>query len=548
MQNVLRTWSALSLGRRIVLVAATLGMIASVLLLSRLATAPRMALLYSGLESSAAGDVVAALEQQGVAYEVRGGSIMVDASRRDELRLTLASEGLPANGAVGYELLDGLSGFGTTSQMFDAAYWRAKEGELARTIMSSPAVRSARVHLSVPSSQVFRQSAPPTASIFVTPTNGALGEEQARALRFLVASAVSGLQPDAVSVIDGMTGVTLTPEGQQPAAVGDAKRADALRQSVQRLLEARVGPGNAVVEVSLESETERESIVERRVDPESRVAISSETQEVSATSRGQNGGAVTVASNLPDGEAQGGGESSSQNSESREIVNFEVSETQREILREPGAIRRLTVAVMVDGTRRIDDSGAEVFEPRSEEELNDLRDLVASAVGLDEARGDEITIKSLEFEPVSFDGTEAASAAVGGLDMTALAQALILGAVALALGLFVVRPALTARAGNATPALPPSGAGSVGLPAPVADEEVPGPALDGEIDLGDFPGPQMNVVGDFDLGDGVPGLPDLSRSGGADDPVARLKQLIAERQDETLEVLRSWMETEREKT
>ena len=126
LQNLMDTWNGLDARRKLVVLVATLAVFAAVLVLSRMATAPGMTLLYAGLEPSAAGEVVTSLDQRGVAYEIRGGAIYVDSARRDELRMTLASEGLPANGGQGYEILDGLSGFGTTSQMFDAAYWPAR--------------------------------------------------------------------------------------------------------------------------------------------------------------------------------------------------------------------------------------------------------------------------------------------------------------------------------------------------------------------------------------------------------------------------------------
>lgn len=126
LQNVIATWSALNLRRRIIIIGATMAMFIAVLALSRMAGRADMALLYAGLESAAAGEVVATLEQRGVVHEVRGDSIFVDTAQRDSLRMALASEGLPTAGGGGYELLDTLSGFGTTSQMFDAAYWRAK--------------------------------------------------------------------------------------------------------------------------------------------------------------------------------------------------------------------------------------------------------------------------------------------------------------------------------------------------------------------------------------------------------------------------------------
>ena len=155
MQQIATVFERMDNRRRIVLGLAVLAVLVSLWTLFRMATAPTMTLLYAGLEPGAAGEVVRSLEQRGVAYDVRGGSVFVDSTQRDELRLTLASEGLPANGGKGYELLDALNGFGTTSQMFDAAYWRAKEGELARTIVASRHITQARVHIANADSSPF---------------------------------------------------------------------------------------------------------------------------------------------------------------------------------------------------------------------------------------------------------------------------------------------------------------------------------------------------------------------------------------------------------
>ena len=230
--------------------------------------------------------------------------------------MTLASEGLPANNNRGYELLDSLSGFGTTSQMFDAAYWRAKEGELARTIVGSPHISSARVHIANTGSNPFQRSLQPTASVAITTIGGPLPASNARALKFLVASAVAGLSPEDVAVIDGVGGLISSGE-ETPQAAGGDDRAAQMRERVQRLLEARVGYGNAVVELSLETVTETESISEKIFDPASRIAISTDTEERTTNSKDTGGGDVTVASNLPDGDAAGGESSSSQNSETR---------------------------------------------------------------------------------------------------------------------------------------------------------------------------------------------------------------------------------------
>lgn len=543
MQNAIGTWQGLDLRRRVMVLAALAALFLVLLMMSRMALQPRMSLLYAGLEPTAASDVITALDQRGIAYEVRGDAIYAAASARDQLRIALAGEGLPANGAAGYELLDGLSGFGTTSQMFDAAYWRAKEGELARTISASPQVRSARVHIANPASQPFRRDAAPTASVFVTPAGASLSSQQAQALKYLVASAVSRLLPEDVSVIDSASGTVI--DGRQPSDFGaaEAERAVRLQHSVERLLEARVGPGRALVEVQIEPQLDRETILERRLDPEGRVPISTEVQESSSSSQGSSGGDVTVASDLPDGDAgAGAGEQSSQNTETRERTNFEVSETSREVLREPGGIKRLTVAVLVDGSIEIQPDGSETWVPRSEEELTDMRELVAAAVGYDEARGDEITIKSLAFEP----STEAPSgtAAIEGLpiDPMQLAQLGVLAIVALALGFGVVRPVLSNASGKTAALSAPDGI------QPIETPSLPSDALSGEIAELAFNGPQMNTVGDFDMdfGDGPSDLPALP--GAAPDPVSRLKGLIEERQEETMEVLRGWMAEGKERT
>ncbi len=534
MDSLRSAWFALDSRRRVIVVLATVAVFAAVLGLARMGGVPTPALLYAGLDAQSAGGVIAALDQRGVVYEVRGDAIYVPATDRDALRLSLAGEGLPAGGAQGYELLDSLSGFGTTAQMFDAAYWRAKEGELARTILAVPGVQSARVHISTPTNRPFQREQATTAAVSVAMGAGMLSAEQAQALRFLVASSVSGLAPENVTIIDAAGGL-IPAEGSD---AGSASRAEELRERAANLLQARVGFGNAVVEVSVETVTDTESIVERRIDPESRTAVATEVEERSATAQDQGQGAVTVASNLPDGDAaEGGSGSQSQDSETRTTTNYDLSETSRELLRGPGAIRRMTVAVLVNDIATTAEDGTVTVAPRSEEELAALRDLVASAVGLDEARGDVITIRSMPFEPLAVLGTEAGAAATGfPLDMMQLIRLAVLAAVALILGLFVVRPILSS--GSRTPqaelaALPaPDQSGGAGdtmvLPQMATMDGAP-PMLGG----GDGPGFFM-AGGDFDPG-AVAEAEEV-------DPVTRLRRLISERQDETLQILQNWIE------
>jgi flagellar M-ring protein FliF len=538
LQQIGNIWNNLEPRKRIIVALASIAVFSAVLMLARMASTPTMSLLYSGLESGPAGEVVAALEQRGVTYEVRGGAILVDASQRDTLRMTLAGEGLPANSSKGYELLDGLSGFGTTSQMFDAAYWRAKEGELARTIVSHPAISSARVHIANSGSNPFQRNMRPSASVMINSTSGEISNKQARALKYLVASAISGMSPDDVTIVDSNGGLIGGAEESTSNVPND--RAETMRQRIERLLEARVGRGNAVVEVSVDTVTKSESVRERRIDPQSRVAISTESEERSdkATDQGSD---VTVASNLPDGDAAGE-TSSSQSSETRERVNYEVSETEREVTVAPGAIKRLTVAVLVNGITATNDSGETSFQPRSNDELASLQELVASAIGFDESRGDVITIKTMEFQPVKPLGTEAESSLLEQFpfDLMSMIQTAVLGVVAIILGLFVVRPLL------AKPPTPLQANNSALPDIRLAEGPSNLEALTGEIDDGTVNPSEMSFIPEQpqNLGFDTPGLPALSTA--EENPVERLRALIGERQEETVEILRNWLDGEEE--
>jgi flagellar M-ring protein FliF len=411
--------------------------------------------------------------------------------------------------------------------MFDAAYWRAKEGELARTIVESPYISSARVHIAQTGSTPFQRQIAPTASVSIATSGGGLPAGVARSLKYLIASAVAGLTVDNVAVIDGSGG--LIDAMDEAASTAPDAREEEMRLSVQRLLEARVGPGNAIVEISIDSITETESIREHVFDPKGRVAISVDTQEKTSDSRG-NGGQVTIASNLPDGDTAGGDESQSQNSETRERINYEVSETLREVTRGPGAIRRLTVAVLVNGNETINETGSVELVPRNDAELTALRELVASAVGYSEARGDVITLKSMNFlasePPISLPRVSFMDTLME--DSMALIQLTVLALVSLGLGLFVLRPLLLTQS-------KPSLAGQNPAPPATSDDGARSMPLTGEIQTPDdataLPAPTSEP---------------LPASSG--DAVARLRDLIGERHEETVEILRSWLEDDAEET
>ncbi len=228
---------------------------------------------------------------------------------------------------------------------------------------------------------------------------------------------------------------------------------------------------------------------------------------------------MTVASNLPDGDAAGGdGSSNNENSESRSLTNYEVNETQRQLTRIPGDVRRLTVAVLVNDVTTIDADGVEVISPRTQAELDALQALVASAVGFNADRGDEITIRSMQFEPLALLGSTASVASRPPLNMMRLIQIGVLAVVALILGLFVVRPILA-------PSGPPA------LANPASGQTLIGQAA------------QPIAINDQARADGAIALPAIAKPTAEDpDPVARLRQMISNREGETIQILQDWME------
>jgi len=514
-------WDALDPRKRIMAILSAVVVFAAVLGLARVANTPSMALLYSGLDASASGQIVTALEGMGVEFEVRSNAIYIESNRRDQVRMSLAAEGMPANQNAGYELLDNLSGFGTTAQMFDAAYWRAKEGELARTILASPNVSAARVHIANPANRPFDRSTKPSASVIVSMGGGNLGTSQAKGIRFLVASAIAGMTPDQVSVIDAANGVVLAAgadaEASDPSS-SISEREATLRNNIERLLAARVGPGNAIVEVSIDANLDSETITERVLDPESRVAISSDNEETNASSSGTNGGGVTVASNLPDGDVEAGsGSSNSTNARTRQRVNYEVSEILRERVKRPGEIRRISVAVLVNGVPVTNANGEAGLEPRGEDEITSLTELVQTAMGFDAARGDTVTIESMEFTAPPVEGTLAEPGAMDFLALNGfkIFQMVFLGLVAVALGMFVLKPILTTQPRNNMELAQNDGLLAAGQSA------------GGEIEL------NPEVL-----------LNNLETADAKDDAVDQLKSAIADRTDDSAVLLQDWLNTD----
>lgn len=522
MQGLVSVWSTLTPAKRVMLIGAVAATIAFFTILARTASSPNMALLFTGLDGQSAGGVVAALDKMNTPYEIRGEAIYVPAAKRDEIRMTLAGEGLPEQGQAGYELLDKLNGFSTTSDMFDATYWRAKEGELARTILATPGVRAARVHIATQHAGPFTRNAPaPTGVVTVTMGASPLAPAQAQAIRFLVASSVPGLAPEGVAVIDSARGVVLSP-GDSNSLAGEQTDVDAREKRIEKnivdLLNARVGAGNARVKVALDLDMEHEQVSEHTFNPDSRVITGKETTEVTETSKGGAGGAITVASNLPEGDAGAAGSngSSSQRTETKETIKYDTSEVKRQSEKLPGSIRRMSIAVFVNqiAEEPTEEGAAPVM--RTPEEIATLKALVADAAGFDEKRGDTLTIEALPFKPLTTDGVLAKANPFGdfiGRHLMDIIKIAILALVTLILGLFVVKPLIASKGAVVAEALP----------------------MHAEVDAA----PETETAAaTLTTMEPVQSLPAAETA-----PLETLKTLAATKTDQTANLIKAWLET-----
>jgi flagellar M-ring protein FliF len=396
--------------------AATLALIVWI---SSLPLEPK-SLLYSGLDPAEAGKIGQRLDELKVPFEVKGDgtTIMVPASQVARARMDLAASGLPHQGGAGYELLDQQSPMNMTSFMQRIQRLRALEGELARTIVTLSGVRTARVHIVLPERETFARDTPKaTASVAVTMTGaGRLSTSQAAAIRLLVSGAVPGMAGESVSVLDP-SGVVIAADDSEAAAssrIGELKgaREQELRRAVTDLLDPLVGHDKLRVAASVELDGAREVSHEEKFDPLSQIERSKQIQvDQDATNETKAQGAVSVAQNLPNQAADPGGESgktSSNNSRNGQTVNYEINSVRSDRVREAGELKRMTIAVVVDGT--MDDKGH--YQPRSRDELARMSDLIQAAVGFDVNRGDRVTVETMRFIPDAAQGT-GADAAVG---------------------------------------------------------------------------------------------------------------------------------------
>jgi flagellar M-ring protein FliF len=416
---------------------------------------PQLTVLFTDLEFDDSIAVVKKLEALNVPHEVRqdGAVILAPKDQVLRLRMSLAEDGLPSGGTVGYEIFDKTGTLGTTSFVQDINQLRALEGELARTIRALDRVERARVHLVLPKKKLFsRESAVPTASI-VLKVRGQLERAQIRSIQHLAASAVEGLTPERVSIVDDKG--NLLASGDDSGELATAARSDErtldyerrLQGKIEEIVDSVVGNGRARVRVTADLDYNKIVKTSDSFDPDGRVVRSTQTREESRDSArtGSNDG-VSVGNELPNANAAKGGTEGEKDAskKSEEIVNYEVSRTQQTETLEAGRIRRLSVAVLVDGNYTPGTDNKPVYAERPQEELDKIGELVKSAMGFDKDRGDKVNVINLRFADIG-GGAETEEAPAGWFELGKddyfhIAELAVLLIVSTLVLLLVVRP------------------------------------------------------------------------------------------------------------
>lgn len=539
MNTMVQTFKDMGRVKLAAMLGVTTILLAIFIVIALRASAPGMTALYTSLSVEDSGQIVSQLDKAGIPYTLKGEGtqIMVPSDQVLHLRLTLAQQGLPTGGSlVGYEIFDRSEALGTSNFVLNVNMLRALEGELARTIGSFTQVDSARVHLVVPKRELFtRDRQEPTASVALKLRGGELSKTEIGAIQHLVATAVPGLKPSAITIVDSRGRLLAKGAGDEESADLYSSNAQELRiayenrmkNTVESLIEKSVGVGKVKAQVTADMDFDRVVTNSETYDPEGQVArsIQGVSEKESSSEKDANNN-VSVANNLPDSNASGAGSVTSRSTErSDETTNFEISKVVENHVKESGTVNRLSVAVLVDGIYTTDEEGKQTYAPRSENELKQLTALARTAVGYDEKRGDTVEVVNMRFSETTEGIFEESPFDWLKSELQGIIQTLVLGGVALLAILLVIRPMMN-RMLEATP-----GTREAAEKGPAALE---GPGL-AAARLTD----QSGAVDEESLIniDRIEGRVKSST-------FRKMGELIDKHPDETLTVMRQWMYTE----
>lgn len=364
-----------------------------------------MAVLFNELDSADAKKIISKLEEENVDYRLtkNGTEILVPIDKTLKMRVELA-ESVGSGAVVGYELFDKAQSPGVGQEVIKLQMLRALEGELARTIRAIDHVKGVRVHLVLPRREMFtRDEQKPSASVILRMEDGkGISPKQVEAIQKLVASSVPKMETKMVSIVDSK-GNLLTKnfedDDQAQITTNEEMRRDLERRmtnAVMSMLERSVGSEKVRVNVSLEMDFDQVVINKESYNPDEQVLRSSTTIEEKNQSD-EREPIVSVQENIPDAEGKNINQVSQQGSKTEETQNFEISKQTTSQVRKQGVIKRISVAVIVDGTYKLGDGGVKVFVPRTDQEMEQLTTLAKSAVGFNEDRGDVVEVVNMQF-------------------------------------------------------------------------------------------------------------------------------------------------------
>ena len=414
--------------------------------------------LFTNLTSEDAGEIVKKLKDAKTPYQITadGKGILVPSDKVYELRLTLASEGIPQGGGVGFEIFD-RKNFGMTEFVQKLNYQRALQGELSRTIAQITGVEQARVHLVIPEKSLFKDNEKPaTASIVLKmKSNRALRDSEVQGVVHLVSASIEGMDPEHVTILDSRgkilsKGGSSDPTTRMTSAMQETQRSyeKNVEERIQSLLDRIVGGGKSVARVTASFDFKQVERVEEKFDPESIAVRSEQRTEEKGSSTTSSAGVPGVQTNLGGRTTAGGGATSGGGSKNDETLNYEVSRSTAKIIEPVGALSKISIAVLVDGKYEAPAAVKEgqvakaKYTPRSPDELQKIETLVKSAVGFNAERGDQLTVQNIPFQDTGEAGSSETATWWTNPFFMSLAKNLMIGIGFLVLILFVIRPLL----------------------------------------------------------------------------------------------------------
>lgn len=389
-QNIQALSKGMSAGQKLTIGLTVLITVVGFVMLFRWATKPDYALLFSNLDLKEADNIVQELRNEGVPYEIAAGgsTIRIPSTEVYEWRMRLATEGLPSNGGIGYEVFD-KKDIGISDFVQQINFRRALEGELSRTIRGLGGIDQARVHIVIPEDRLFKEDQQDaSASIVLKLLPGCrIHENQVNGITNLVAASVEGLEADQVTVVDS-EGNILSSQWENDSAIGMSSSQYELQRKVESYLETKaqsmlaavLGPNKSIVRVTAELDFQKIERTDERYDPDNVAVLSEETTtETNTATEGVETGSVEHL-----------------------VTNNLVPRTVEHITNSVGDVQRLSVAVLIDGSQNdvVADDGTTTTEyvPRTTEEMAMLTEVIQNAVGYDPLRNDQLSIRNIPFE------------------------------------------------------------------------------------------------------------------------------------------------------